>query len=64
MSAYLDGNEWIQSPHGELEGLEKAIFVGEHTELSGTNAQADASINVLRRRFEPSIPLGLGTSVK
>ena len=47
MNAYLDGNEWVQSPHGELEGLEEAVLVGEHTELAGTDAQADASIYVL-----------------
>ena len=59
MSAYLDGNEWIQGPDRELKGLEEAVLVGEHTELASRDTQANAGMNVLSRRLEPSVPLGL-----
>lgn len=63
-NTYLDSNERIESADRELERLEEAILVREHTELARRDTKADAGMYVLGRRLEPSIPLGLSIKVR
>ena len=53
----LDGHERVENADGGFEGDEVAILVGEDAELSGLNAKADASRDVLFGGLEPCVPL-------
>ena len=58
-AAHLDGDDRVEDPDGSLEGLEVAVLVREHAEAALVDAETDSGVDVLLRRLEPRIALGL-----
>ena len=55
----LDGDDRVQSAYGGLKGFEVRVLVGEDAEHPSIDAEADTCVDVLLRRLEPSVTLGL-----
>jgi hypothetical protein len=58
-AAHLDCDDGIQDPDSSLKGLQEAVLVREHAVLSRLDTKADAGMDVLRGRLEPSVSLRL-----
>jgi hypothetical protein len=58
-ATHLDGDDGIEHSDSGLERLEEAVLVREHAILTRLYTKADASVDILHRRLEPSVSLCL-----